>query len=411
MSDSLDYKNLIELKPAIEKSLMESTVNNNNSLDIEILSGLNEIESCLKPNNRIRLENMISDNPVRDFIFPEIYYQLRAELPYIENKENVPLTSIEIFSDTNSLADELITKINKPTAKYKVFFNLGDVGRYLSPFVNKGIAISDNIDIICLTDEQINNEYKAPHSKSNNKYFEKDFQLQPNVAYLQICYDGYLSYFGGPTKQKLYDLFKEILVILNSYCIVSVSARQNNDNNQFIAFKEKSKDNYIFHDYFYIESISHTPIPRIEIHSVFKGWDKNYQDDYLHSVCKLFPVYFNLKDKVKCAARWLMNSYLIENQLLQYILAITAIETLLGDQNTGGVGIKNLIANRLAYAIGTSDFERSEIISSFVDIYKTRCKIVHDGCEKLTEDEIKNLDRLRYYIHCYIQYEIKLHIL
>ena len=61
-----------------------------------------------------------------------------------------------------------------------------------------------------------------------------------------------------------------------------------------------------------------------------------------------------------------------------FLFASLGLEALFGEeQQPEGVGVKNLLANRLAYLLGSKMSERKEIIRDFQTFYAKRSAIVH----------------------------------
>jgi len=99
--------------------------------------------------------------------------------------------------------------------------------------------------------------------------------------------------------------------------------------------------------------------------------------------------------KVLTAGRWLLSSYAGSDQLLQFVQATIALESLLGDeQMSRDVGVQKLLANRVAYLIGRNSADRESLIKEFVEIYKVRSKLVHEGSSGIGKN-VAALGRLR----------------
>src|SRR5262249_52446172 len=104
---------------------------------------------------------------------------------------------------------------------------------------------------------------------------------------------------------------------------------------------------------------------------------------HLSSIQKIFE---NHKDNEALlrAAQWLFDSFVGDDQLLAFVKATVCLEILLGDkQLSDTIGLGKLLANRCAFLISTNRHEREVILDDFEAIYRTRCKIVHDGKNRL----------------------------
>lgn len=93
-------------------------------------------------------------------------------------------------------------------------------------------------------------------------------------------------------------------------------------------------------------------------------------------------------DRIRRAGRWLWDSYQGSNELLSFVQAMVAIEILLGDKEVSDLtGVTELLSNRCAYLLGSSQTERQEILETFRTIYRVRSQIVHSGKSRLSGKE------------------------
>ena len=109
------------------------------------------------------------------------------------------------------------------------------------------------------------------------------------------------------------------------------------------------------------------------------------------------------------AAQWLFDSYASRSRLLAFVQATVALEILFGNKAVSDVvGLGELLANRVAYLIGSTRQHREEILVDFRRIYDTRSRIVHRGHNRLTNQEQKDLHTLRWMCSRSIQKELAL---
>jgi hypothetical protein len=112
----------------------------------------------------------------------------------------------------------------------------------------------------------------------------------------------------------------------------------------------------------------------------------------------LLPVIslFNCKthSRLKTAAIWLLRAEQSEKPLDKVLEAAIALEVLLGDREMSDkLGLTKLMANRCAYALGTSSSDRDEMLQFFFDFYKLRSEIVHTGRLAMDPKEAKLVRR------------------
>jgi hypothetical protein len=105
---------------------------------------------------------------------------------------------------------------------------------------------------------------------------------------------------------------------------------------------------------------------------------------------------FSSKDgaKLVTAAIWIFRANISARPMDTILESTIAIEVLLGDRETSDrIGLSKLMANRCAYSLGGNLKERKEIVDFFVEFYKLRSDIVHNGRFKLEEDDGKVVDK------------------
>lgn len=110
------------------------------------------------------------------------------------------------------------------------------------------------------------------------------------------------------------------------------------------------------------------------------------------------------------AAQWYYDSLSGDNELLQFVQAMVALEILVGGskEENKRVGVGELMRNRIAYLIGQSISERRLIMDTFDEIYDVRSNIVHAGHSRLTSEQRAQLWTLRDYVARVIRAEAKL---
>jgi len=97
------------------------------------------------------------------------------------------------------------------------------------------------------------------------------------------------------------------------------------------------------------------------------------------------------------AAQWLFDSYAGRDELLSFVQAMIVLEILLGDKNIAEeIGLGALLRNRLAYMIGSSYRDRTELLEDFSSIYRVRSQIVHTGKHRLSSEERRLFLKLRW---------------
>jgi hypothetical protein len=73
------------------------------------------------------------------------------------------------------------------------------------------------------------------------------------------------------------------------------------------------------------------------------------------------------------AGQWLFDSHAGREELLSFVQAMVVLEILLGDKKTSDqIGLGELLRNRCAYLIGTSQEDRNALLDNFNQIYHGR---------------------------------------
>jgi hypothetical protein len=114
-------------------------------------------------------------------------------------------------------------------------------------------------------------------------------------------------------------------------------------------------------------------------------------------------------ERIRLAGRWLFDSYAGGNQLMSFLQAMVVLEILLGDKaSSDKIGLGELLRNRCAYLLGSSAEERSQIMSSFNEIYEVRSAIVHRGKSMLRSTERPLFFKLRTFAQRVIRAELQM---
>jgi hypothetical protein len=114
-------------------------------------------------------------------------------------------------------------------------------------------------------------------------------------------------------------------------------------------------------------------------------------------------------EPIMLASQWYFDSATGADRLLPFIQAMIVLEILLGDKAASKeIGLNELLRNRCAYLIGSSQEEREELYKTFSDIYDVRSQIVHRGKHRLNAHEHSLFSRLRWMCRRVIQKEVDL---
>ena len=109
------------------------------------------------------------------------------------------------------------------------------------------------------------------------------------------------------------------------------------------------------------------------------------------------------------SSKWYFDSFKGDDSLLQYIRMMTSLEILLGEHaDTSKASLGEVLGNRLAYLIGKSHRDRTEVLTEFKKIYGVRSGILHHGKHRLKVSERLLLSKLREFCQRAIEKETEL---
>jgi len=111
---------------------------------------------------------------------------------------------------------------------------------------------------------------------------------------------------------------------------------------------------------------------------------------------------------LRTAAQWYFDSCAEPNETTAFLFACLGLESLLGGdrQETDGVGLKKLLANRLAYSIGGDRASREQVIGEFHGFYDKRSDLVHGRALRLDRENRKWLTQGREWLRLSIRKEV-----
>lgn len=99
-------------------------------------------------------------------------------------------------------------------------------------------------------------------------------------------------------------------------------------------------------------------------------------------------------DSLATAIEWLMDSMFVENQTVAFLEVCIGMEALLGEQGHMN-DMTNRLCDRLAYLLGRSRQERSDLGRQYKDILELRGKLVHSKKARLSPEDYRLLNSAR----------------
>nr|WP_140404598.1 HEPN domain-containing protein [Sphingomonas sp. CDS-1] len=337
---------------------------------------------------------VLDDGGLEAFVLRELNYSYRL------SADDLPSTKVKIaemapFVDALATAKKITAELSSLPRQYRMIVRgpaeLGDrlkrndVNIKISDRLTliSGALISDNFKV-SHENESINKfikvsnaEEKVPNSFDDSSlYFEYRtsgcISIGTDTKIARDFFDAIRSFYGAAMALEIIDNFDHKQQNLTPWVVAN---ELNNDESE-LCYVARSDDDIIK-----ATNIATT----IDYDTIIE----NDTEDLEKSISPIVKM-FSSKDghKLLTAAIWIFRANLSPRSMDTILESTIAIEVLLGDRETSDrIGLSKLMANRCAYALGKSINERKEIIDFFVDFYKVRSDIVHNGKFKIENGE------------------------
>lgn len=419
-----DLKN--RLKLVFANHFKDLRINNNTRIDTPSLLNILGIEKSIPKHGDIyeKLSKYVGDVPLVKFIDGYLSREIFEENRFKLTREPVPISDLEKYSDSFSVADRLIEAFDSLPWQYKYTIQFSPV---LNPIINQHngeYILSDSLKII-KPDSQFMEDYSLVSGIKNRDdfLFGNTILTGPikgkwdqDCSYLQFSVDGFFGHSRPykPSEHTL-DLFK-------AFCGLSIGVRLINIKTTYQTyFSQKIRS--IIHknesDKWVISNTELLPsdISRIIPDIIFDDFNGeiveektkvNRMTDCLGRIKKVLSNPGETENII-LAAQWFFDSYIGDNELLSFVQSMVCLEILLGDKASSDIiGLGELLRNRCAYLVGKNNTQRNKIMADFKKIYDIRSKIVHRGKSKLTSGERALFRKLQWLCRRVIQEEINL---
>lgn len=400
-----------ELVAELSSVIGETTISSNNFFGTSPTHRLAPFEDRLR-NNKVlwaKCEAYISDRPLQDFYFETISSTLRLR-EFRSGVADMPLTSIDEYQNSNSVAEQLVIEFEELPRKHKVFIEapLWLTGQFEKFATDRTYRITKGFSLNTYPEGHKNDfpEISVPNTTFSFRLFapapplEIKLEWKDWVTYFEFEVDGFI----GPWEQTA--PLHRVLVLYRAFCGLALSMGlivrsfpSRGNENYLLAYRqaagkwepERAREIPIdirramdgFHIAFFAPE------------GLFRLKDENHEwKSRLEFLSRIFGSPDG--DAIIRASQWLFDSYVGEDDVAAFIKATVCLEILLGDKKSSDmVGLGELLSNRCAYLISSSRSERLQVIKNFREIYKTRSSIVHSGKNYLNNEERDNLRMLR----------------
>ena len=422
MSLNLDPECLQSLAERLSRSLEQVRVLNGSYLDTDSVLPLIDPEKALPQHGPIRraLDQYIGDTPFFDFVFGVLASELEDTQKYAPESQSVMLSEIQGFNDLTSVADRLVSQFNSLPWEYTLSVEWPrEVGTILATTI--GNASLSETERIVTPDDGFSEEYPLNNDSVATLGVHHLLappihrQWQRETSYLQVHMKGFVRDFGvtAPLDFALARV-KAIcgLAIALMLFKVKKSYRSAPKKTECRIHRRVTNKWTESHTYEMIGPESDT------FHDLeFSDFSRDIRSDaervsWLQKVILSISTVLSNQDRshrIILAGQWLFESYCGSDELLSFVQTAVVMEILLGDKAASKeIGLSELLANRCAYLISSTQKERNELLNGFKEIYGVRSSIVHAGKKRLSMQERFLLEKLRWMCRRVIQEEVSL---
>ncbi len=361
-----------------------------------------QCEKVMPQAQREALESYIGDTPLTTFVDSWLIRKLRNTLDYSAEPQPSMLTDLPGFEDSHAVAKCLVDDLSTLPWQYVFTIPLpGEIGRIWAKAKNP-FKIAEHI-IIRTPDDTFGEDFPFSGWGNSSPYLRVLALLSPgwdrDAAHLQIYLEGFIAEYGtSATLEDAFDTLKEIFGMGTALQLF---------RKRFSESAQKKISSFQIHrkvdDSWQAEGSREmdTAASQLFLQMNFKHdqLDENGQIDWSSRVLARLGTVYSDKNarRILVAAQWLFDSDSGSNELLSYVHAAVAMETLLGDKLAAEkVGVVELIKNRCAYLIADTPEEREMLLRDIPKIYDVRSRIVHDGKKRLSGNERRFLILLQW---------------
>lgn len=413
-------KRLIEV---LTEQLPKITVNNQMFLDRRSAILLVFAEEIIPKTGPIKkqLESFIGELPVYDFIFERLAKKLSESQEYNKDLPTQKLVEIEGYEDPEALATRLVSEIDSLPWTYTFTIELHkEVASILYP-VFKDIGISEAFSIKKI-DENFEAKYplmsgiKSRDQSIGNKgllsIFDDNKWKEESIC-IQIQREGFIGHYGETAT------FENIKEDFKSFCGLGIALRLFKIDKKYRSSPSKAQfyvhqfeaDNWVIQRTQELEQETSETFYDLVLNDLDGTLDTNNKlSAWAQKTLNDIHYIFSNKDKTKkllLACQWLFESFSGKNELLAFVQTTVVIEILLGDKaDSDQIGLGNLLRNRCAYLISSTQYERENVLKDFQKIYDVRSKIVHGGKSRINAHERQLLRKLQWMCRRVIQEEV-----
>lgn len=369
---------------------------------------------------RERLVEYIDDFPMIEFVYGALQVALSDADTYLAEDKLSKLNKISGFTDTDQLAQRLVTDFESLPWKYAHTTEIPDRIALGLAELGQKIDLSERVRLV-LMDAATQEKFALTHSdpKKQNRARRGTllgalFPVNWKVgAYcLQIEVDGFIDKYGTTTPAlgaaSQLKAFYGLGIALGLFSVHRTYAQDVPETVTYVhqlygsVWEINSRQE--------LDRESSALIVNLTMRDLGTEFAPDQLKAWRRTCLALMQRVFSSGDKgekLLLAARWLFDSYHGRDELLAFVQTMVVLEILLGE-STEKLGVGELLRNRCAYFIARTQAERAELMEAFNNIYRVRSQIVHRGKNRLSTHERGLFGQLRHICMRVINAEVEL---
>lgn len=377
------------------------------------------------PRGKVRdqLVSYVGDYPILEFVSDVLSRELRELDRYHADDPTVKLTDIEGYADTRALAGRLVEQIEALPWQYTLTAALpqalsealGHIGEYaLSPtvrIVRPDASFAARYPLNSASEKRHARIHQGPLLLGT----PQDVQWDGKVAHIQIEATGFIGPYGGsgPTL--------EVSRSFKSICGLGLALRlfqikrmyQPYTPKIYLYVHRRDENGWQIDNRLELDDETSRLMHELSIETLDGQLDTvEKKEGWAKKIVAGMRTVFSAGPKgnsLLLAAQWLFDGFTGRDELLNFVRAMVVLEILLGDGNKDDeIGLGELLRNRCAYLIASSQAQRQKILRDFAEIYRVRSQIVHRGKHRLNMEERSHLNTLHWMCRRVIQRELEL---
>lgn len=392
MKPEIEHKLVIELA----KGLQWVKIHHDTYIVDKSLDWLTSITAWIPAELQKKCGRFCGGSGFATFIDNEILRRLRGSNSYNTEQNVKPLTSFAEFSDSVSVAQDIVKVLTGLPYRYRVSVGLPIAFSKHIPESTQSFNLSSSLELCSAESLPDPFPVEADNQFLNTRLFDEfwftdDYEVAVNGEryYLTLKTVGYSGTHGASLMaRELEDNLRSfygagLALGLFTYEYVKDDKepaiflhREDEVGRPIISGVGLEADLWSNKEQLSTKKLASAKT-KIDLELMLRKLSQIYVDD-------------TFTNRLFTACIWYFRATFTKRALDKLLEATIAIEVILGDPQTpDGIGLTKLLGNRCAYMLGRTSAERDAIQKTFTELYKLRSSIVHAGKHRADQSEIK----------------------